>query len=520
MITENYTLVVNGNYVFERPLLPSDMLFTEDAYIATWSGAEVAEANAYGGYAGAYFYSTVTITPPADGDYDFTVQSATGFSYTGNPGDADTQLWLYEGSFDPTHPLVNLVAANEDIDTYTDEGLFGNLLSKLGGVSLHAGVKYVLVLGGRDAGLTGSAVVSFSDAAPPVPVTPLPDESTGTEPQPQVPPAETAPPPPTGAAEGDTNVGEMLLGSSGNDPLVGGGGDDLFIPGLGHDTIVGGAGHDTVQLSGKASAYKMQVVNGNLVLSGGADSYAMSDIETLSYAGGQGSSPTEVAARLYKGILGREGNGFELDYWAGVLQSGYSAKDVATSFVNSAEAADLFRTSGSAGFVTGLYESVLGRTPAASEVEYWVGGIGQGLDRADLALQFVNSAEYLGQAVEVDLGSSDVGMLLRLYYTMMNRAPDEAGLNFWLEQRANGASMRSIADSFAHATEAGNLSDSAFIDRIYDAGLHRDPTTTEKSYLMSLFEGGLDRGQILLQISESHDAVQLVGVIDSTITLV
>lgn len=506
MNSVNYSLNVDGRSTFQRPVQPSDLLFSEDAYIATWTGADVVAANMFGGYAGAYAYAQVTITPPADGNYDLTVQSATGFSYTGDAKDADTQLWLYEGSFDPASPLANLVAANEDIDTFTEDGNLGNLLSKLSAVSLLAGSNYVLVVSSREAGLTGTAVVSFA-------------ESPAAEPSSDA--ALGAAPSSGSALHSDTaaDADVIATGGAGDDVLEGGSGNDVFTPGKGHDTILGGAGTDIVQLLGHAADYTMQLVDGTLVVSArdGSGSVAMSDIETLSFAGGQGSSAEELAGRLYRGVLGREGNAGEVDYWAGVLDGGALAKFVASEFINSPEAQQLFSMSGSTGFVTGLYESILGRTPAAEEVAYWVNAIAHGADRADLALDFVNSSEYLSHAVDLDLGRSDVGVLLRLYQTIFDRAPDENGLNYWLEQRANGASMRSIAEAFTASTEAGDVSNSAFIDEIYQGGLHRDATMAEKAQLLDLFDRGLDRGQILMLISESPDAVALVGIVTSTL---
>jgi hypothetical protein len=303
-----------------------------------------------------------------------------------------------------------------------------------------------------------------------------------------------------------------------NDTLKGGSGNDIFTPGEGHDTILGGAGTDTVHLSGRVSDYSMKLVGGTLVVSAANGSTAtISDVEKLSFTGGQGDSAEELVARLYHGVLGREGNAFEIDYWAGVMKNGGSETFVASQFVNSPEAGELYRASGPAGFVTALYESMLGRTPAQSEAAFWVNGILAGVSRAEIALGFINSPEYLSHAVELDLGNSNVGVLLRLYQTIFDRAPDEAGLNYWLEQRENGVSMSSIASAFATSTEAGVVSNSAFVDQLFHGGLHRDPTAAEKTELVHMLEVGFERGQVLLQVAESADAVALVGVVTSTI---
>ncbi len=49
------------------------------------------------------------------------------------------------------------------------------------------------------------------------------------------------------------------------------------------------------------------------------------------------------------------------------------------------------------------------------------------------------------------------GQITELYVGYFNRAPDPAGLNFWVAQRAAGASLAGIADSFSKVPEALNL---------------------------------------------------------------
>lgn len=303
--------------------------------------------------------------------------------------------------------------------------------------------------------------------------------------------------------------------------LQGTAGDDVFAPVGGRDTLVGGGGHDIVQLAGQSSDYTMKVVDGNLVLSAlnGSGVYTLSDIETLQFQGGQGNAPTEVAARLYEGILGRQGGVAEIEYWGNVLAHGATVDQVAHDFVASAESAALFRVTGATGFVRGLYETVLGRSAGQGEIDYWVSALGQGADRANVALGFINSAEKLAQPVTVDVGASELGVVTRLYQTMFGRAPDEAGLNYWLGERADGMSLNTIAGGFAGSAEAGTLTDSAFIDQLYHTGLHRDPTAVEMAGLLQLMHGGADRGNILLQVAESPDTVALVGVVTSTLAL-
>jgi hypothetical protein len=147
------------------------------------------------------------------------------------------------------------------------------------------------------------------------------------------------------------------------------------------------------------------------------------------------------------------------------------------------------------------------------------------MDRGAVALGFVNSAEKLAMSHDVDIGSSDVGVLVRLYHSAFGRAPDEAGINHWLAQLEHGMSMGNVADGFADAMVPDQLpvvvTDAAFIQQVYTTALNRNPTGEEAATLLKLMENPVfDRGQVLLTVSESFESVQLVGLIDSDIVLV
>jgi Ca2+-binding RTX toxin-like protein len=88
-----------------------------------------------------------------------------------------------------------------------------------------------------------------------------------------------------------TNGPDSIFGKGGNDTLLGLSGDDLMSGGLGNDTLLGGVGNDTLdggagndRLQGTTGA----IINGEkdrLVGRGGADQFVLGDSSNVFYRG-------------------------------------------------------------------------------------------------------------------------------------------------------------------------------------------------------------------------------------------
>ena len=95
---------------------------------------------------------------------------------------------------------------------------------------------------------------------------------------------------------------------------------------------------------------------------------------------------------LYRDALGREPDGGGRAYWLGQIAAGLNLQDLGTYFYGSVEYAD---AAGSRqGFVTGLYQALLGRDPDADGLAYWVGQLDSGVaGPPDVANGFYASLE-------------------------------------------------------------------------------------------------------------------------------
>jgi hypothetical protein len=93
-----------------------------------------------------YYYEAIEVQVPSTGTYKFRTSSTIG----------DTFGYLYQGNFDPTNPLVNRIASDDD---GAQNGQFQIT------ATLQSGVLYVLVFTTFSQSATGSFVINASGPA-------------------------------------------------------------------------------------------------------------------------------------------------------------------------------------------------------------------------------------------------------------------------------------------------------------------------------------------------------------------
>lgn len=146
---------------------------------------------------------------------------------------------------------------------------------------------------------------------------------------------------------------------------------------------------------------------------------------------------------FYRIILGREPDEEGVQSWLKVLDQGFSRKKVLEGFVNSQEmkllCADMGVVAGSYKsndpfdmnykvfqFVDRLYHNVLNRDPDPQGREYWTNALINGdINGFTIILGFFTSSEMQSEHMFVN------DYLTICYRTILNREPDEAGLQQW-----------------------------------------------------------------------------------------
>ena len=275
--------------------------------------------------------------------------------------------------------------------------------------------------------------------------------------------------------------------------MTGGAGADLLIGRDGADTLAGGDGHDVLRGAG-----------GDDLLMGAALD------PVFDPASGQ-------VYRLYRATLDRAPDTTGLLNWSERLIDGErSLVSVATGFVNSAEFRATYGALDNEGFVTLLYENVLGRAPDAGGLANWTARLEDGTSREQVVLGFSESVEFrAGTAAEASafshagLQAGYVDEVFRLYDATLGRAPDAGGLLGWSGRLAGGRDLTEVATGFVNSAEFratyGALDDAGFVTLLYENVLGRTPDAGGLANWTARLEDGMSREQVVLGFSESAE---------------
>lgn len=103
----------------------------------------------------------------------------------------------------------------------------------------------------------------------------------------------------------------------------------------------------------------------------------------------------------------------------------------------------------------------------------------------------------------------------RIYRAAFDRAPDMAGLGFWIDALDRGASPVQMAQGFVQSAEFRSLygsdpSNAEFVDRLYLNVLDRPGESAGRDFWIGALDRGASRADVLLQFSESTENINNV----------
>ena len=128
---------------------------------------------------------------------------------------------------------------------------------------------------------------------------------------------------------------------------------------------------------------------------------------------------SKMIRATYQTYLGRAAEPAGLAGWLAAMRSGMHIEEMQGGFISSPEFYARYG-SNDRGWITGLYQTVLGRNPASSEVDSWQGVIGAGYSRYQVALGFLYSTEHLTAVVD------------GYYVDLLGRHIDPSGQATWV----------------------------------------------------------------------------------------
>jgi hypothetical protein len=191
-------------------------------------------------------------------------------------------------------------------------------------------------------------------------------------------------------------------GSAGNDFLVGLGLGLKLVGGTGIDTAIYGYSRSTYDIAKTASGTTVasrdwaNTSKGSDTLDG-IERLMFSDTSIaldIDGAGGQ-------AYRMYQAAFNRAPDKIGLGFWMANMDKGMGLLQVAGGFLDSPEFAAAYGNATNAAFVEKLYGNVLHRAPDQAGFDHWMELLGSGTSRAQVLMQFSESAENQAAVLKV-----------------------------------------------------------------------------------------------------------------------
>ncbi|WP_137172104.1 DUF4214 domain-containing protein [Massilia sp. HP4] len=194
----------------------------------------------------------------------------------------------------------------------------------------------------------------------------------------------------------------IITGGAGNDVLEGGGGNDILNGGIGLDTALyaGTAGGYEVRLLGKHTTVADRVGTEGIDTLEGIERIHFSDSALAFDVDGSAGK----AFRIFQAAFDRAPDLTGLGFWIDRMDGGMSLQDVAAGFIRSDEFTGKYGALGADAFVTALYGNVLDRQPDQEGLDFWTKLLAGGDDlaaRATVLANFSESKENVGNLAEL-----------------------------------------------------------------------------------------------------------------------
>ncbi len=207
-----------------------------------------------------------------------------------------------------------------------------------------------------------------------------------------------------------------------------------------------------------------------------------------------GSANAQWIAYAYEDLLGREADAAGLDFWLGRLAGGgdRARLEVARQFV--------YSTEGSSGEVERGFNTVLGRAPDAGGAQFWTSFL---ISNPVVTLR---AALYSSPEVFNRAGGIDPWIQL-VYADLLGRAPEAEGAAFWRGQLAAGVNRYVLVDFVYTSDEAlGNR-----VNGYYAEILGRAATPAERAEGIALIRASDERELRVQLIASDEKFEQFLG---------
>jgi uncharacterized protein YkwD len=175
----------------------------------------------------------------------------------------------------------------------------------------------------------------------------------------------------------------------------------------------------------------------------------------------------------YQTYLKRAPNSSEINFWVNAMTQGLTDEQVEASFIGSYEYV-ASHGGGSAAWVSGMYQDLLGRTASQFEIDQWMQRISQGMSPSDVAYGFAASAEREAQRVN------------NTYLVVLGRKASASEIHYWVNRFEQGATNEDVAAGFLASQEfynnVGRGNVVTWLQAVNQDVLHRTASSSELEY--------------------------------------
>jgi hypothetical protein len=147
---------------------------------------------------------------------------------------------------------------------------------------------------------------------------------------------------------------------------------------------------------------------------------------------------------------------------------------------------------------------------------------GTGAATSDLLNGRVFPGHLISQLAKAPAFAQHREPVTRLYFAFFERQPDLNGLNYWVNKRTGGTTLNVIATKFAQSSEFktkyGKVDNTGFVTLVYQNVLDRNPDEAGLDHWVAKMADGMTRGQVMVQFSESNEGKRhLAGSVDTSL---
>ena len=170
-------------------------------------------------------------------------------------------------------------------------------------------------------------------------------------------------------------------------------------------------------------------------------------------------SDEEYVTEVYKALFDREPDEGGYNSWLNALKNGMTRAELVEGFIVCDEYSNICdeyeiesRKDQIAGYVERLYTVILGRASEEPGKTTWTNTLfGNAISAAEAAYEFAFTPEFVNQNV------SDEEFVTRFYQALLDRGPDDGGLEIWTNALKSGVSRKFVLEGFMESVEFTNL---------------------------------------------------------------